>query len=243
MGARLVELESSRRALLTGIVHELSRPLGAIKAAAQTIHNSSDPQLVVDLAKGIDDQVDQMRLQVEDLALLSELEYHGLRMTFEPVDIGELVEGRCRQAAANASDRAIDFTWSVSPSLPLIVGDPNRIALIIDNLVHNALKYTSASGVVHVEAAGQPADEPTAVVIRVSDNGPGIAQAEQDRIFQLFYRSPAQQRRHQGMGIGLSLARQLAEGHGGTLTVRSEEGRGATFILRLPLMPPGAAPS
>jgi signal transduction histidine kinase len=243
MGARLVELESSRRALLTGIVHELSRPLGAIKAAAQTIHNSSDPELVVDLAKGIDDQVDQMRLQVEDLALLSELEYHGLRMTFEPVDIGELIEGRCRQAAANASDRAIDFTWSVSPSLPLIVGDPNRIALIIDNLVHNALKYTPASGVVHVEAASQPADEPTAVVIRVSDNGPGIAQAEQDRIFQLFYRSPAQQRRHQGMGIGLSLARQLAEGHGGTLTVRSEEGRGATFILRLPLMPPGAASS
>ena len=70
-------------------------------------------------------------------------------------------------------------------------------------------------------------------------NGPGIANAEQERIFQLFYRSPAHQRRHQGMGIGLALARQLAGAHGGTLTVESEEGKGATFTLRLPLAPRG----
>jgi signal transduction histidine kinase len=88
----------------------------------------------------------------------------------------------------------------------------------------------------------QPADKPAHVLITVSDNGPGIALVEQERIFQLFYRSPTQQRRHQGMGNGLSLARQLAEAHGGTLTVQSEESNGATFIVRLPLAPPGLAP-
>ena len=241
MSTHLVELESSRRALLTGIVHELSRPLGAIKAAAQTIYKNPDPALARELAIGIDDQIEQMRLQVEDLALLSELEYHGLRMRFEPLDVAELVEQQCRQAVLNAQARSIAFTWSTANDLPLIEGDAKRIALIVDNLIHNALKYTPAGGAVHVvaraEATGGSVDKPAHIDITISDNGPGIAPAEQERIFQLFYRSPAQQRLHQGMGIGLSLARQLAEAHGGTLTVQSEEGRGATFTLRLPLAP------
>lgn len=146
MGTRLVELEESRRALLTGIVHELGRPLGAIKAAAQTIRNNPDPDLAVELATGIDDQIEQLRLQVEDLALLSELEYQGLRMQFGPVDVGELVEQQCHRASLNATDRGIHFTWNTSPSLPLITGDSKRIALIVDNLIHNTLKYTQTEG-------------------------------------------------------------------------------------------------
>ena len=242
MGARLVELEESRRALLTGIVHELGRPLGAIKAAAQTIRNNPEPELAVELATGIDDQIEQLRLQVEDLALLSELEYQGLRMQFGPVDVGELVEQQCHRASLNAADRGIHFTWNTSPSLPLIIGDSKRIALIVDNLIHNALKYTQTDGRVHVEAYAESEQEQEnkqqGIAVSVRDNGPGIAKAEQERIFQLFYRSPEQQRRHQGMGIGLSLARQLAEAHGGTLTVASEVGQGATFTLHLPITPP-----
>jgi signal transduction histidine kinase len=234
MGARLVELESSRRALLTGIIHELSRPLGAIKAAAQTIRSSPDHELAVDLAMGIDDQVDQMRLQIEDLVLLSELEHQGLRMVTGPVDLGELVEHQCRQFQGNAADRSITLTCHTPAQLPLLEGDAKRLAQIIDNLIHNALKYTPAGGCVDVKAAADPAHREM-LVVTVADNGPGIAPAEQDNIFQMFYRSPSQQRRHQGMGIGLALARQLAEGHGGTLTVASEEGHGATFTLRLPI--------
>lgn len=244
MGARLVELEHSRQALLTGIVHELTRPLGAIKAAAQTIRKNPDRDLAVELASGIDDQIEQLRLQVEDLSLLSELEYHGLRMNFALVDIGELVEQQIHQASINARDRGITLTSTVNPSLPLITGDSKRIALIVDNLIHNALKYTPSGGSVHVETCATPADGQDksamggSILISVSDNGPGIAPAELERIFQLFYRSPAQQRLHQGMGIGLALARQLAEAHGGELTVQSEEGHGATFTLRLPVAPP-----
>jgi two-component system sensor histidine kinase BaeS len=170
-------------------------------------------------------------------------------MNFEPVDIGELVEQQSHQALLNAGDRGIHLTWTVKSMLPLIMGDSKRISLIVDNLIHNALKYTAAGGAVHIEAFAGSADSShngqsgaDYVAIAVSDNGPGIAEAEQERIFQLFYRSPTQQRRHQGMGIGLALARQLAEAHGGTLTVESDEGYGATFTLRLPLLPPGALP-
>ena len=239
LGARLVELESSRRALLTGIIHELSRPLGAIKAAAQTIRNSPDHDLAMELAAGIDDQVDQMRLQIEDLVLLSELEHQGLRMVTGPVDLGELVEHQCHLFRGNAADRNIALTCRADDDLPLIEGDAKRLAQIVDNLIHNALKYTPAGGTVHVQAVVDPA-APGWVQVTVTDSGPGIAPAEQERIFQMFYRSPSQQRRHQGMGIGLALARQLAEGHGGALTVSSEEDHGATFTLRLPVRPPAS---
>jgi signal transduction histidine kinase len=242
MGARLIELENSRRALLTGIIHELSRPLGAIKAAAQTIRNSPDHALALELAGGIDDQVDQMRLQIEDLVLFSELEYQGLRMVSSPLDLGELVETQCRQFLGQAVDRKIDLTCQVSTTLPLIQGDPKRLSQIVDNLIHNALKYTPAGGAVAVNAQINPAD-PQQVLVTVADNGPGIAPLEQERIFQMFYRSPSQQRRHQGMGIGLALARQLAEGHGGALTVASVEGAGSTFTLHLPIAPPAVGTS
>lgn len=238
MTRRLHESEQARRALITGIVHELGRPLGAIKAAAQTIRNSGDPSLVEELAAGIDEQIDQMRLQIDDLALLGEMELQDVRLDFQPVDLGELMEQQCRQFQVMATEREITLTCQEAPALPLITADPKRLTQIVDNLIHNALKYTPAGGTVIVSAA-QPT--PQEVVLNVADDGPGIDPAEHARIFHLFYRSPSQQRLHQGMGIGLALARRMAQRHGGDLTVQSTLGHGATFSLRLPVKPPNLA--
>jgi signal transduction histidine kinase len=239
LSARLVELERSRTLLLTGIVHELGRPLGAIKAAAQTIYNSPDHDLAIELAGGIDHQVNQLRLQVEDLALLSEMELQEPVFVFEPVDIATLLEAQCAQFASTAADKQIALICKPDPTLPLIQADPKRIIQIMDNLLHNALKYTPAGGATTVNARLAPATNGAGpqILIEVSDTGPGIAPGEQARIFEFFYRSPAQRRIHQGMGIGLALARQLAQRHGGDLTVTSVEDRGATFTLRLPVQP------
>lgn len=244
MGRRLFDLEQSRMVLLTGIVHELGRPLGAIKAAAQTIRGSQDAELAVELASGIDLQVDQLRLQLEDLALLSEMELKRLQMDYGPVDIAELVTVQCRQFSGLAADKQITLTCHAAPDLPIIRADAKRVNQIIGNLLHNALKYTPAGGQVTVESRpilgrnGAPAH----VLVEVMDTGPGIAPSEQERIFDFFYRSPGQQRIHEGMGIGLALARQIAERHGGALTVgnrMAEDGHsGATFTLRLPVEPP-----
>lgn len=234
MTRRLHESEQARRALITGIVHELGRPLGAIKAAAQTIRGTHDAVLVGELAAGIDEQIDQMRLQIEDLALLGEMELQDVRLDFQPVDLGELVEQQCRQFNVMAAERGITLDCAEASTLPLINADPKRLAQIVDNLIHNALKYTPAGGTVVV---GSRQTAPNEVVVTVTDNGPGIDPSEHDRIFQLFYRSPSQLRLHQGMGIGLALARRMAQRHGGDLNVQSELGSGATFILRLPIIP------
>lgn len=240
LSARLVELERSRMLLLSGIVHELGRPLGSIKAAAQTIRNTRDPAVAVDLASGIDLQVNQLRLQVEDLALLGEMELHEPSLDFEPMDVAALIETQCRYFAATAADKEITLACQPAPDLPLIQADPKRVSQIMGNLLHNALKYTPSGGQVTVAATMLPAEDGRGPDVRidVTDTGPGIAASEQDRIFELFYRSPAQRRIHQGVGIGLALARQLAQQHGGNLSVTSEQGRGSTFTLRLPVQPP-----
>lgn len=240
LSSRLVELERSRMLLLTGIVHELGRPLGSIKAAAQTIRNSPDHDLAVELAEGIDLQVNQLRLQVEDLALLGEMELQAPRFVYEPVDLAALLETQCNQFASTAADKQIALACTPDPDLPLIQADPKRVSQIMDNLLHNALKYTPSGGQVAVSAHYLPAENSTApaVVVQVRDTGPGIARGEQERIFEFFYRSPAQRRIHQGMGIGLALSRQLAERLGGALSVAGQEGSGSTFSLRLPVQPP-----
>lgn len=243
LGARLVELERSRMLLLSGIVHELGRPLGSIKAAAQTIRNSPDHALAVELASGIDLQVNQLRLQVEDLALMGEMELRELSFIYEPVDIGALLEAQCSQFAATAADKRISLHCHPDPDLPLIQADPKRVNQIMGNLLHNAFKYTPVGGEISITAALVHNGHAPHIRIDVTDSGPGIAPGEQQRIFDFFYRSPAQRRIHQGMGIGLALSRELAVIQGGDLSVTSEEGHGSTFSLRLPVQPPEPQPS
>ena len=234
MSNRLFELEKTRKLLLAGIVHELGRPLGSIKMAAQTIASSlDDPVLTQELAQGIDTQINSLRLRIDDLALLGEMELQGLLIERQALDINELVIEQCHQFMALAAQKRQTISLDIAPALPIIQADLHRLEQIVGNLLHNACKYTPEQGKIFVTTTAQNQQ----VAICISDNGPGIAPSEQTRIFELFYRNPAQRKIHQGMGIGLALARQLAEAHGGTLSVTSKPGAGATFCLYLPLAP------
>lgn len=238
MEARLYELERSRKLLLAGIVHELARPLGAMKVAAQTIYQSHDALLAEELAHGIDEHIDRLRLHLDDLALLGELELQGIRLERAPTDLAALVQEQCALIAPYAEHCQLTLDESDVIPLPVLCLDAKRIGQIVGNLLHNACKYTPAGGQIAIRCAVvDDGDNHQAAIVEVKDNGPGIAFAQQKRIFQFFYRSPEHRRIHQGMGIGLALARQLAEAHNGQLTVTSELGCGATFTLWLPLYP------
>ena len=113
--------------------------------------------------------------------------------------------------------------------------DSKRFAQIFHNLLDNAGKYTPAGGRIAVSAQVVTAAGKPTLTIAVQDSGPGIALEEQEKIFHFFYRSPDHVGIHQGIGIGLALARQLAEAQGGTLQVESTAGMGATFTLQFPL--------
>jgi two-component system sensor histidine kinase BaeS len=238
MAHRLYNMETSRRQLLANVVHELGTPLGAIKAAAQALENGavSDPQLASELATGIGSQVDQLRLLVDDLTLLGETELRELRLVRQWVNLGDLIQVQCQSYAYLVRQKHIELTCHVTCDLPPIAVDANRVCQILANLLHNAYKFTPPRGRIVVSAGLEYSDGiPTYVQLQVSDSGPGVELAEQEKIFELLYRNAQQRNLYKGMGIGLALSRRLAEAHGGSLSVDSHPGQGATFTLRLPV--------
>ena len=236
MAERLYELEQGRRRLLRSIVHELGRPLGAIKAAAQVLGQNSgnSGEVVGELAGGIDEQVDQLRLLLDDLTLLAQSEMQELALDLKVTDIGGLIRAECHRSEGKLRSKEIALSCQVAANLPWLRVDPVRIGQILGNLLDNAYKYTPSGGRVVVSAAQEGAGQDAPIVVRVRDTGPGIEPTDRENIFQFFYRAPNQTRIQEGMGIGLALARRLAEAHGGTLTVAEGDGHGAEFVLRLP---------
>lgn len=238
LSQRLYETEQNRRSLLASFVHELGTPLGAIKAAAQALQAGavSDPELGVDLAEGINVEVEQLRRLLDDLVLLGETQVHKLTLKRESIHVGEITEAICRAYAYLVKQKNIQLEYEVDSTLPVIQADSARIHQIISNLLHNAYKYTPSNGRINVRVVTQYENGvPESIHLTVTDNGSGIDATEYQSIFKMFYRSPKQAGNHQGMGIGLALAQQLALAHGGTLTVDNSIHDGASFILRLPV--------
>ena len=232
MSERLYELEQGRRRLLSAIVHELGRPLGAIKAAAQVMgQNGKDSEMVVELSSGIDDQVDQLRRLLDDLAILARNDIQNLALEIVPIGVEELVLEECRRYDSRIREKEIELITDFSPKMTQAAADPMRLSQIIGNVLDNAIKYTPNSGQIQI-AVGSEADR---MVLTIEDSGPGIDPSELERIFDFLYRSPRQERVREGMGIGLALSRRLAEAQGGTLTAHHRAGStGARLVLTLP---------
>ncbi|HVU14372.1 MAG TPA: ATP-binding protein [Phototrophicaceae bacterium] len=237
LAKRLYALELERRQFLASIVHELGTPLGAIKAAAQALQYGAteDPELSADLVAGIGKHVDQLRLLIDDLTLFGETEVGALTLRRDWINLEELIQTQCLAFAYLLKQKNIELTYHIRGDLPAFYGDPSRLGQVLANLLNNAFKYTPPGGKVTVEADLVNKDGEQRIVVQVSDTGPGIAAKEQERIFDVFYRSPQQKNRQPGMGLGLVIARRLAEAHDGILTVHSNLGHGSTFELSLPV--------
>lgn len=232
MSSRLYDLEHTRKLLLAGIVHELGRPLGSIKMAAQAISSSAaDSALTSELAQGVETQINTLRLHINDLALLGEMDIQSLQIHLAPTDINELIGEQYQQFLPLAHQKRQTLSLDLDPALPILQVDGHRMEQIIGNLIHNACKYTPEQG--EITLSTKKGDQEA--IISVLDNGEGIVFGEEKRIFEFFYRNPTHRKIHQGMGIGLALARQLAEAHQGKLSVENNSPTGSIFTLRLPL--------
>jgi two-component system, OmpR family, sensor histidine kinase BaeS len=129
-----------------------------------------------------------------------------------------------------ARDKNLHWQVQLPASLPPVFADPVRLAQVVGNLASNAVKYTPPDGSVMVEAG----DLDNMTWIRVSDTGPGIPLDEQEKIFVPFYRGSQERRIKQGMGLGLTIARDLVQAHGGRISLESEPGKGSQFTVWLP---------
>lgn len=233
-----------RRRMLASIVHEMGRPLGGINAAAQYLmrNNAAPPVVVGELSTEIVEQVHQMDRQIDDLILLSQTLNQRIALKFEQFAPSDLCDEEIRHIHHAAEVKSLTVHMDVDPRTPAVTADRQRVGQIIANLLSNAVKFAPEGGNVGltVYPVTSPDGERT-VEISVHDDGPGIDPADQEHIFQYFYRSPEQRPLQAGMGVGLAVARQLAEAHGGQIYVSSNPGAGATFYLRLPVDPAIAA--
>lgn len=231
LAAQLRELEDNRRQLLANLVHELGRPLGAMLAAVTALRNGADedPALRAELLKGVEEHIQVMRPLLDDLAQLGGQVLGTRELNRQPVMLSDWLPPLLLSWRAAAQEKGLRWQTDIAPHLPTLQIDADRLAQAIGNLLSNAIKYTPKEGVVTVTAVHQD----NAVQITIADTGPGIPPDEQSRVFEPFYRSRAQTRFPQGMGLGLTIARDLVEAHGGQLDLKSEEGKGSRFVIEL----------
>jgi two-component system sensor histidine kinase BaeS len=236
MVARLRSMEAARRQLLANLVHELGRPLGALRSASQALLGGAGEQaeLRKELLVGMDDEINRLRHLVDDLAGLYDQVLGGLELRRQPVALHSWLDHCLPPWREEAQDKGLEWDVSLPETLPVLSLDEDRLAQALGNLLSNAIKFTPSGGRVTMEA-GVDGDQ---VWLRVSDTGPGIDPAEQAHIFDPFYRIRTGRRFPQGMGLGLTIARDAVNAHGGRLEVQSAPGEGSCFTIWLPAAQP-----
>ncbi|MFL5804540.1 MAG: sensor histidine kinase [Roseiflexaceae bacterium] len=232
LAERLRHLEQSRRQLLANLVHELGRPLGAMRSATQALQRGAADDLALrqELLAGMDDEIGRLQRLLNNLARLHDQLTGVPGLSLRPVDLNAWLDRVLALRRAAAQAQGLRWEVAVPAELPTLAIDMDRLAQALDNVLSNAIKYTPPGGMVSVGAGAADGG----VWIRVSDTGPGIALEAQERIFAPFHREQPPRRFPQGMGLGLTIARNLVVAHGGRLDVRSAPGQGSHFTLWLP---------
>ena len=229
---RLHSLEQARRQLLANLVHELGRPLGALRSAIQALNRGAakDPQLFNDLTTGMDEEAARLQDILNDLAHLHDQVLGPLELKLEPVEICDWLPRILIPWQEAALEKKLKWETDIPSDLPVVQIDRIRFAQVIGNLASNAIKYTPSGGKVVVRA-GFTGEK---VWLRFEDSGPGIPENEQKQLFQPFFQGLYGRRIKQGMGLGLSIAQDLARAHGGEITVESTLDVGSSFQVWLP---------
>ena len=214
---------------VANLSHELKTPIGAVAALADSLSGETETEVVWRLAERIVTESHRMSRIVDDLLDLSRVEFGG---TDEWTDIDlatVLVEVvSTNQYAAKRQGLGLSLTGSAEL---LVRGDRSQLISVFSNLVDNAIKYSEIGGIVNVSSTIKGEE----IMVSVTDHGIGIAERDQKRIFERFYRvDKARSRATGGTGLGLSIVRHIVLEHGGAIDIRSEEGVGSTFTVRLP---------
>jgi signal transduction histidine kinase len=228
----LRRLSALRADFVSLVSHELRSPMAAVIGAARTLQERwrilSPDQREAFLAL-IADETNRLANLIGDVLHTSQIEAGTFSYSFSDVDLGRLVEDAVGTASIGQDE--VRVTASVSSALPHIRGDRERLRQVLGNLIENAIKYSPSGGEVEVRA--QPEDG--TVKISVADHGPGIPADQQRIIFEKFGRADVPGGTKPGTGLGLFIARSIAEAHGGTVDVRSSPNAGSTFTLTLPV--------
>ena len=231
-------LETMRADFVANVSHELRTPIATLKAIAETLQGGAidDRAVARDFVSRMQEEIDGLAQLVQELLSLARVESGADRLALAEVDAGQLLRDAARRMSALAERADVALEVDAAADLPHVSADPERIGQVLANLVHNAVKFTPAGGLVALTAI---ADGPR-VELAVRDTGSGIDRADLDRIFERFYKSD-RSRASGGTGLGLAISKHIVHAHGGEMRASSDgPGRGATFTFTLPAVPPKA---
>ncbi|MBQ9592681.1 MAG: HAMP domain-containing histidine kinase [Lachnospiraceae bacterium] len=234
---RLRQQEESRQQFVSDVSHELKTPITSIKVLSDSLLSQEDApaEMYREFLGDISKEIDRENKIIQDLLALVKADKQAEELKISEVSINELVEQNLRRVRPIAEQRSIDLVYESFRDVRAQV-DEVKLSLAITNLVENAIKYNHDNGWVHVSLNA----DHQFFFLKVEDNGVGIPEEDQDRIFDRFYRvDKARSRDTGGTGLGLSITRNVILMHGGNLKVYSRPGEGSTFTMRIPLYQTG----
>ncbi len=227
-----VLIDTVRTDFVANLSHELKTPIGGIAALGDTMTNETDPLVIQQLAERIVKESFRMSGIVDDLLSLSRIEF-GKSDDWQPVEVGSVLREAVGQCQHLAQRHHVEIKLELENGAT-VFGDRSQLVSALSNLIENAVKYSEPGKLVRVETK----EDTETVAISITDQGIGIAPADQERIFERFFRvDRARSRSTGGTGLGLSIVRHVVDNHGGKISVQSEEGKGATFTVSLPTTP------
>jgi signal transduction histidine kinase len=225
--------------LLAEIMHELKTPMMAIRSASELL---TRPDLPADKHRPLVEMIQRESVRLanmtKDFLDFARLESGRVRIAHEAVDIERLIHEIVSIQQPQAGTRGIEISMEIGADIPgldddpYLAGDYDRLKQVLLNLVSNAIKYNRENGRIHLSLTR----ENNHLSIAVSDTGKGISPEDQEHLFERFYRIPGSENQSEGSGLGLSIAKKIAEEHNGRIEVHSVIGEGTTFTIILPLV-------
>lgn len=224
-------LQTMRRELIGNISHEFRTPLASIKAMVETLNDGAidDKEASTDFLTRIDGEIDRLTQMVAELTELSRIETGKTELRLDGVNLNILIEEVANQLSPQAERQQLTVKKDLTPDLPTVPADAERVKQVIVNLTHNAIKFTSPGGSITVSSRF----DDKYVTIDIADTGMGISREDLPHIFERFYKAD-KARATGGTGMGLAIAKHVVEAHGGNIRIKSVEGTGSTFSFDLP---------
>ncbi len=231
---RLESLDRSRSQFVSNASHELKTPLSTMKILIETLiyQEPMDEDMCREFLGDINKEIDRLNSVIVDLLTLVSMDSGEARMNMKPASLTEMLTETMRRLQPLSRERGIEMTSAIAQGV-MINCDPMKLTQVFYNLMDNAIKYTPRGGDVRIEL--QRRDKKA--VVRVIDTGIGIPKEDQKHIFDRFYRvDKARSRETGGTGLGLSIVKQVLHMHNGSISVASEEEKGSTFTVEIPML-------
>ncbi len=226
--------EKERIQFLNALAHELKTPVTAVVAVVGLLIEELDAKTqspAVRLTQTIIRAIHKLEIRLSELLDMGRLGTLSFQLNLQILDIRPILQEVITELMPSANEKNQSISVDIPPSVPMVLADHQRLEQIMVNLITNAIKFSGEKGKIQIKLRRKS----NKLVVAVKDDGPGISEEEQERIFQPYYRIEADRQRFPGLGLGLALSKQLVERHGGSMWVESAVGKGSIFSFSVPI--------